>query len=210
MCYLKKILYLLAAIGFSSAIAGSYEQFFQATMRDDAGAVSALVQRGVDPNSRDPSGQPALHVALRNGSFRVAEALLASPGIDVNAVNAADESALMMAALKGQADWSKKLLDKGAQVNKPGWSPLHYAAAGPEPAVVRLLLEQGAAIDAASPNRTTPLMMAAQYGSEANVDLLLARGADAKVRNDRGLSAADFARLGKRDALAARLDGLAK
>jgi ankyrin repeat protein len=210
MCYLKKVLYLLAAIGFSSAIAGSYEQFFQATMRDDAGAVSALVQRGVDPNSRDPSGQPALHVALRNGSFRVAEALLASPGIDVNAVNAADESALMMAALKGQADWSKKLLDKGAQVNKPGWSPLHYAAAGPEPAVVRLLLEQGAAIDAASPNRTTPLMMAAQYGSEANVDLLLARGADAKVRNDRGLSAADFARLGKRDALAARLDGLAK
>jgi uncharacterized protein len=210
MCYLKKILYLLAAIGFSSAIAGSYEQFFQATMRDDAGAVSALAQRGVDPNSRDPSGQPALHVALRNGSFRVAEALLASPGIDVNAVNAADESALMMAALKGQADWSKKLLDKGAQVNKPGWSPLHYAAAGPEPAVVRLLLEQGAAIDAASPNRTTPLMMAAQYGSEANVDLLLARGADAKVRNDRGLSAADFARLGKRDALAARLDGLAK
>ena len=210
MCYLKKILYLLAAIGFSSAIAGSYEQFFQATMRDDSGAVSALVQRGVDPNSRDPSGQPALHVALRNGSFRVAEALLASPGIDVNAVNAADESALMMAALKGQADWSKKLLDKGAQVNKPGWSPLHYAAAGPEPAVVRLLLEQGAAIDAASPNRTTPLMMAAQYGSEANVDLLLARGADAKVRNDRGLSAADFARLGKRDALAARLDGLAK
>jgi ankyrin repeat protein len=210
MHFFKKAFYLLVIIGVSSAVAGSYEQFFQATMRDDAAAVSALVQRGVDPNSRDPSGQPALHLALRNGAFRVAEALLASPGIDVNAVNAADESALMMAALKGQVDWSKKLLDKGAQVNKPGWSPLHYAATGPEPAVVKLLLEQGAAIDAASPNRTTPLMMAAQYGSEASVDLLLARGAEAKVRNDRGLNAADFARLAKRDALAARLDGLAK
>jgi ankyrin repeat protein len=210
MRLLKKAFHLLLAIGFSSAMAGAYEQFFQAVSRDDVGALQALLQRGMDPNSRDPSGQTALYLALRESRFRVAAALLEAPKLDVNAVNAADESALMIAALKGQSEWSQKLLDRGALVNKPGWSPLHYAATGPEPAVVKLLLDRGADVEAASPNRTTPLMMAAQYGSEGSVDLLLARGADPKARNDRGLDAADFARLAQRDALAARLSSHTK
>ena len=76
---------------------------------------------------------------------------------------------LMMAALKGNIAGVKMLLERGAQVNKSGWSPLHYAATGPEPDLVRLLLERGADVDAASPNGTTPLMMAANYGSPAAV-----------------------------------------
>jgi ankyrin repeat protein len=114
----------------------------------------------------------------------------------------------MMAALKGHADWVRKLIERGAQVNKTGWTPLHYAATGPNPAVVQLLLERGAQVDAESPNRTTPLMMAARYGNEAGVDILLARGADPKRTNDLGLSAADFARDAQRTALSARLSKL--
>jgi hypothetical protein len=68
-----------------------------------------------------------------------------------------------------------------------------------------LLLDRGAPIDAKSPNGSTPLMMAARYGAEASVDLLLARGADAKRRNDLNLDAADFARQGGRDFLVERL-----
>jgi hypothetical protein len=49
-------------------------------------------------------------------------------------------------------------------------------------------------------------MMAAQYGSEASAELLLQRGADPRIRNDRGLSAADFARLSNRETLAASLE----
>jgi hypothetical protein len=48
-------------------------------------------------------------------------------------------------------------------------------------------------------------MMAAGYGAEASVELLLARGADRKLRNDLGLTAADFAQRAGRDALAKRL-----
>ena len=208
--HLKNALHLVAALGFSAAIAGSYEDFFQAMSRDDAAAVRTLIRRGVDANSRDPQGQTALYLALQAGNFQAAGALLAEPTLDVDAVNSADETALMIAALKGRTDWSRRLLERGAQVNKPGWSPLHYAASGPEPAVVQLLIERGAEVDAASPNRSTPLMMAARYGSEASVDLLLARGADPKARNDRGLDAADFARLAQREALAARLDAKAR
>jgi uncharacterized protein len=83
---------------------------------------------------------------------------------------------------------------------------LHYAASGPEPKLLAWLLDQGAAIDAPSPNRTTALMMAARYGAIDGADLLLARGANARLRNDRELSAADFARMAGREALAARLE----
>jgi hypothetical protein len=73
---------------------------------------------------------------------------------------------------------------------------------------VALLLDKGAPVDARSPNGTTPLMMAARYGAEPSVDLLLQRGADPKLKNDRQLSAADFARQGGREALAQRLERL--
>ncbi|HEX6704897.1 MAG TPA: ankyrin repeat domain-containing protein [Albitalea sp.] len=208
--HFTKAIYLIVLIGLSPAFAGSYETFFQAAEADDATTIRGLIQRGFDPNSRDPKGQTALYLALRGGAENVAKALLDAPGLDIDALNGSDESALMMASLRGQTDWVRRLLDRGAQVNKPGWAPLHYAATGPEPAVSRLLLERGAAVDAVSPNRSTPLMMAARYGSEAHVDLLLAGGADPKARNDQGLAAADFARLAKRDALAARLDALAR
>jgi ankyrin repeat protein len=207
---MKKLLHLIVALGVSSAFAGSYEDFFSAIERDDGTAVRNLLQRGFDPNSRDPKGQTGLFLALQGGSLQAAEPLVLDRALDVDALNESGESALMMAALKGRLDWVQRLLDRGAQVDKSGWTPLHYAATGPEPAVVRLLLDRGAKIDAGSPNRSTPLMMAAQYGNPASVDLLLARGADPRLKNDQGLTAADFARLADRQALAARLATLAR
>lgn len=208
--WFRKLAYLVAIAAVSVATAGVYEDFFDAVARNDANAVQALLRRGFDVNSHDPQGQTPLVLALRGGAFQVAEVLLSAPALQLDELNASGESALMMAALKGQTNWAERLIARGARVNQAGWSPLHYAATGPEPAVVKLLLDRGAAIDALSPNRSTPLMMAARYGNEASVDLLLGRGADARARNDRGLNAADFARLAKREALAARLDALAR
>jgi uncharacterized protein len=203
--YFKYLLYTIVAATVSVANAGVYEDFFQAVNRDDADTVRGLVQRGFDPNSRNPQGQTALHLVLRDQSGRVAQALWASAALDVNAVNASGETPLMMAALRGDLDWTQRLVDRGAKVDKEGWSPLHYAATGPEPKIVALLLDRGAPIDAASPNRSTPLMMAARYGAEANVDLLLARGANVRLRNDLNLDASDFAKLGAREFLLPRL-----
>jgi len=205
MNYFKYAAYLVVGMWFSVANAGAYEDFFQAVNRDDGRTVRQLIERGFDPNSRDPKGQAALHLALRDESLGVAEALWASPALDVSALNANGESPLMMAALRGNLAWAQRLLERGAQVHKDGWSPIHYAATGPEPKLVALLLDKGAAIDAESPNRSTPLMMASRYGAEASVDLLLARGADARRRNDLNLSAVDFARQAGRDFLVERL-----
>jgi ankyrin repeat protein len=65
-------------------------------------------------------------------------------------------------------------------------------------AQVALLLEESAYIDAESPNGTTPLMMAAQYGEPDVLRLLLKEGADARLRNQQQLTALDFARRGAR------------
>jgi ankyrin repeat protein len=203
--HFRKLTYLTVVVWSCAAIAGSYDDFFSALRIDNASALSELLQRGFDPNTRDPKGQPGLTVALQSGSPKVASLLIAQTGIDVNALNAAGESPLMMAALKGDLADTHLLLTHGAKVNLPGWSPLHYAATGPAPQIVALLLDRGADINAGSPNGTTPLMMAAQYGSEDSVDLLLARGADPKRRNDKGLQAVDFARMSGREPLVKRL-----
>lgn len=175
---------------------------------DDDRTVRRWLEAGGDPNRVDERGQPALVLAMRDESFKVAAVLLQHPATRVDAANPAGETALMFAALKGHLDWAQRLVAKGAAINREGWTPLHYAASGGGTDVVRWLLDQGAAIDAPAPNRSTPLMMAARYGASESVELLLARGADTRPRNDRGLTAADFARGAGRDALADRLEGL--
>jgi len=207
---IRYFLYLFVLIGLSVSRAGSYEDFFRAVNVDNERAVAALLQRGFDPNSPDEKGQVALFLALREGSLKVADTLLQHPQLKVDATNAADETPVMMAALRGNLEWTLRLLERGAQVNRPGWTPLHYAASGPEIKLLTLLLDRGAAIEAPSPNRTTPLMMAARYGPHDAAELLLSRGANARARNDQGLSAADFARAAGRDALATKLDQAAR
>jgi len=206
----KITLHLVLALGVSPVLAGAYEDFFSALIRDDAGAIGSLLQRGFDPDSRDAKGQPALTLAIQRESTQVAKALAANPATNVNALNEAGESPLMLAALKGDMALCEQLLARGARIDQPGWAPLHYAATGPDARIVRLLLERGAALEAESPNHSTPLMMAAGYGNEESVDLLLARGADPKRRNERNLQAADFARRAGRERLAERLTTLAR
>jgi hypothetical protein len=191
--HLKKLLYLILAICFSAANAGSYEDFFRAVMQDDDGEVAALLQRGFDPNTVDPKGLSGLYLALREPSPKVAAMLIAWPKTNVEIRTAEDESPLMLAALKGQLDMVRRLIARGADVNKTGWAPLHYAATNGHLEIMQLLLDENAYIDAESPNGTTPLMMAAQYGSAPAVKLLLDAGADPRLKNKLGLTAIDFA-----------------
>jgi uncharacterized protein len=196
--YFKKVIYLLVIVGFSSASAGSYDDFFMAIKQDNSTVILDLLKRGFDPNTLDPTGQTGLFLALREPSPKVAEALIDWPKTNVNILNSKDESALMLAALKDHQALAEKLIKKGADVNKTGWAPLHYAASSGNVAIISLLLENSAYIDAESPNGTTPLMMAAMYGTPAAVKLLLDEGADPQLKNRQGLTALQFAQRGNR------------
>jgi ankyrin repeat protein len=190
------------------AAAGSYEDFFTAILRDDPDTITALLRRGFDPNTRDAKGQVGLVIALKQESQKAFEAILAARNTQVDARNAQDESPLMMAAIKGNEDAVKQLIARDADVNKTGWAPLHYAASGGTEQHLRiaaLLLENHAYIDAASPNGTTPLMMAAQYGSSDMVTFLLQEGADPALKNGLGLTAVNFAQRVSRAQTAAQI-----
>jgi ankyrin repeat protein len=182
----------------SLAIADSYVEFFRAINVDNARTVSQLLAQGFDPNTLSENGQLPLHLAMREDSTKVAEALLASPQLKIDAVNRAGETPLMMAALQGRLEWTRRLVERGAKVQRPGWTPVHYAAAGPNVEVLAYLLDKGGEINAVAPNGNTPLMVAARYGAEDSVKLLLSRGADKSLLNDRNLSAADMAQSGDR------------
>jgi hypothetical protein len=194
-----RYVFQLIVITWSSlAIADSYVEFFRAINVDNARTVSQLLAQGFDPNTLSENGQLPLHLAMREDSTKVAEALLASPQLKIDAVNRAGETPLMMAALQGRLEWTRRLVERGAKVQRPGWTPVHYAAAGPNVEVLAYLLDKGGEINAVAPNGNTPLMVAARYGAEDSVKLLLSRGADKSLLNDRNLSAADMAQSGDR------------
>jgi len=195
----KKSIVFIGFILFSSfSSANSYEDFFKAIQFDNVRVVQGLLHRGLDPNTVNPEGIPALMLAVREHSLKVAELLAAHPKTKSEVRNDKDESVLMLAALKGHLSLVQKLVENDADVNKTGWAPLHYAASGGHVPVIEHLLEHSAYIDAESPNGTTPLMMAAMYGSPEAVKALIQAGADPTLKNQLGLSALDFAVRGQR------------
>jgi uncharacterized protein len=187
---------LLAAMlllpGLSQA--GAYVDFFRAVKLDDAPAIKALLRRGLDPNLiEEERGDTGLILAMREDSLAVFDVLVNARGIDLEAKARNGDTALMLAAFKGHKHAVASLLEKGAEPNKPGWTALHYAASVGNNEIVQMLLDKAAYIDAESPNKTTPIMMAARGGHILTVKLLLDEGADASLKNELGMSAIDFA-----------------
>jgi uncharacterized protein len=186
---------LSLALGLPApAMAGAFEDFFKAVKLNDADGLRDLLQRGLDPNLIEAErGDTGLILALREGASGVIKVLLAAPATDIEITSRNGDSALMIAAYKGNREAVRALLERGAMVNRPGWTALHYAAAAGDETIVRLLLDKAAYIDAESPNGTTPIMMAAMNGHIYTVKLLLDEGADATLRNQVNMSAIDFA-----------------
>ena len=76
--HFKNAVYSLAAVAVFSANAGSYEDFFVAIRNDNTSNLNGLLERGFDPNTRDPKGQPGLTIAMIEHSPKAAKASWAS------------------------------------------------------------------------------------------------------------------------------------
>jgi ankyrin repeat protein len=196
---------VLAAVPGTAVLAatpGQLGELFRAVQMDDGSTVKKLIAAGVDPNQPNPAGgEPALVLAVREGSMRVFQVLLDQPGIQVDAPALNGNTALMMAAFKRNRPAAEALVARGAAVNRPGWTPLHYAAASGDEDIARLLIKRGARVDAVSPPASgslTPLMMAAREGKPDMAVFLLRQGANPQLKNTEGLSAAQIAERAER------------
>ncbi|HLR12315.1 MAG TPA: ankyrin repeat domain-containing protein [Burkholderiaceae bacterium] len=179
-----------------------------AIANDRADVVKRLLEDGADANAVGTSGQPPIMFAIREGAWEVYDILLRHPDTAYNAINVNRETPLMYLAVIGETERAQDIIRRGAMVNRPGWTPLHYAASTGKVDTTKMLLEHGADVDARSPDGTTPLMMAAYSGSEAVVRLLLDAGADVHLRTAQDYNVVDWAGFKQHTRLGAKLQSL--
>jgi uncharacterized protein len=148
--------------------------------------------------------------AALNGNTAAVSAAL-DKGMPVDLKDANGNTALMAAAFEGHHETMQVLMDADADVNlrvNNGVTPL-MAACGPYPQAVRLLLENGAEVNATDDiENFTALMYASVEGLSPVVDILLEHGADPSMKDVDGDTAADFARQRDFAALAGKLQAL--
>lgn len=194
-------LFLLALPHVSQA--GTFEDFFIAIKFDDEYRLKSLLLRGMDPNTVNEQGFPAITFGMMQESPNAVRVLLSSGKLNPNQADRRGETPLMVACTLNKPEWVAALLAKGATMGDDGqWTALHNAAASGSSESIELLVKSGAKIDVLSPNDTTPLMMAAREGREAATRTLLKLGANPSLKNQAGYNAAGYAMKANRKELA--------
>ena len=154
-------------------------ELLAAASANDMATVRLLLEKGADVNVKDPNGSTPLIYAAANGNTRLIEVLLAK-GAGVHAVT--------NAAIGGQV--------KHGAIAMGSLTPLLAAATYGSPEILKQLLDAGAGIDDRDVRGMTPLMLAVTSDSAdpRSVRLLLDRGANPKIQDRYGLTAADWAK----------------
>lgn len=153
---------------------GGFTPLVFAAQKGDAKSVLGLLTAGADPNYKVPTGQSVLEVAVIGKKNQAAEVLI-EKGADVNSADKTGTTPLHIAAQAGNAELVKKLLAKGADPNaRTNKTPAPARGAG------------GGGFFRPTPGELTPLHLAAKANHEDVMKLLVAAGADPKLKGQDG------------------------
>ncbi|MBQ2621753.1 MAG: ankyrin repeat domain-containing protein [Thermoguttaceae bacterium] len=121
------------------------------------------------------------------------ETMFRTRWIDLNYHTSHGDNVLHYAALKGDLDWVKRIVEMGADVNEAdnnGRTPLLFAAIKGKLALVEYLAQQGADVNVKDPDKKTALHFAAEVGALDLVKWLVEKGLDVNAKdNDIGKKA---------------------
>jgi ankyrin repeat protein len=194
--------FLSSSIAFSQSeekeeVIPEIDAYYRRISFDDVdGVKKSLNNKNLSVNTLNKYGDAPLPFAVKEDSYKVFKYLLQVPDIDIDMENNYSENALMMLALKGKLDLIKYMVDDlGAEPDKEGWTPLHYAATSGHLDVVEYLISKEVDVDSLSPSNTTPLMLASRYGHIKVVKFLLDHDANLALHNTQNYTAIDFAYL---------------
>ena len=133
-----------------------------------------LARKDIKLEEKDSTGSTALLKAADYGSNEILEYLIKA-GVDVNAVNYSDYSALAVSVLNGRTAAANLLIKHGANVNytdKMKRTPLIIAAQHDNSDIVESLIQAGADINAKDINQNTALLVAAENNSAGVIEFL--------------------------------------
>ena len=154
--------------------------------------VKALLARGANQHMCNLFARTPLDVARIRGYGRIVDAFLIDRA-NIKFVDRNGMGALHRAAASGNFDAVKALLaHKVADVNardSHGATPIHYAAACGNEALINELVKSGAQVGLIDNRGMTALYKAAANGHEAVVKLLIDRGANVNTVGEQGLTA---------------------
>ena len=153
-------------------------------------SVKILLNAGSNTNITNNNGNTCLHAAVySNCNTKMIQAII-DHGVNVNATNETNKTALMGACLKGNIDTINVLLNAGADpkivdANDETW--LHYAAVGDcSKEVFQTIINHGANVNATSKHNETALMTACENGNLDAINVLLSAGADPDIVDTNG------------------------
>jgi len=185
-------------VGATALAAADGPRVAQAAKAHDATALAALLKGGADVNQPLPDGATALHWAVYWNDAALAERLLRA-GAHVDARNRYGTTPLWMACSEGNAPMVTLLLKSGADAKAAaldGEPVIMTAALSGSVESVEALIAHGADVNAKEVRQgQTALMWAigARESYPAITRVLLAHGADVKVRSAGGLTPLLFA-----------------
>jgi ankyrin repeat protein len=161
----------LALLPIAAHAQDASEEFLAAARKGDLEKVRAMLDRGVDVNSKSRYGATALSFASEHGHLEVVR-LLVERGADVNVRDTFYKfDPVTWAAIKGYAEIVSLLLDKGAGGKD---QILMIAVQGEKPALVKVVLEKGGLQPS---TLTQALSMAENQKQTEIVEMLKAAGA---------------------------------
>lgn len=199
---------------------------YQASRKGYIDIVKLLIEKGANVNLANDNGEIPLYCAYIKGHNQIVELfinneaitrsskekllfysclqgrietvkLLIENGVNVNADNDGDGTALELACSAGYIDIANLLIENGANINNVsnyGATPLGLAISEHHDEIIKLLIDKKADVNRVSASGKTPLHYASKKGNSKIVGQLIKHGAEIDVISNSGRTPLCYAR----------------